>query len=565
MKVSKIIIDFFIKKGIKNFFLYQGGNIMHIINEVGKNKKCKFIVPYHEQALSMQVDTMGRLNRYGVGMVTSGPGATNILTGVCSAYYDSVPCFFITGQVGQIHLKKKKTYRQLGFQETDVVSIFKSVTKYVKQIKKASEILYELEKAYQISKSGRPGPVILDIPFNIQRQDVSFKDLNRTKFKSKLNNNKLKELNKIRQLNNFLKDSKKPLILVGGGIKNPDLSNIFLSKISKYKIPFVTTWTSQDITSFNNKYYLGSIGKSGHRSANLATEEADLIITLGQRFAVRNIIGKFGSKSKIVSIDIDKEEILNSQMKIDLGINISIESFLKNWELKKNSNNYSQWNKQTRDLKKNLFEINVICKKKANRNLVNPFIFFRKISKKLSNTSQIHVDIGSNQTWFFQSFEQKKGQKIISHCGHGAVGSAVCSSIAGYFYNKKIKNIVFIGDGGLMMNIQELSYINLKKLPIKIVVLNNSSLGNTFQPSLLAFNKVYGNDNKTGYMAPNIKELCKGFNFKYFEISNNNQIDKNFLNFYNFKSHSILNVKISKFQRTAELNMIDSFEKNIYL
>ena len=152
---------------------------MHIINEIGKNKKCKFIVPYHEQALSMQVDTMGRLNRYGVGMVTSGPGATNILTGVCSAYYDSVPCFFITGQVGQVHLKKKKTYRQLGFQETDVVSIFKSVTKYVKQIKRASDVLYELEKAYQISKSGRPGPVILDIPFNIQKQNVSFKNLNR--------------------------------------------------------------------------------------------------------------------------------------------------------------------------------------------------------------------------------------------------------------------------------------------------------------------------------------------------------------------------------------------------
>ena len=160
----------------------------------------------------------------------------------------------------------------------------------------------------------------------------------------------------------------------------------------------------------------------------------------------------------------------------------------------------------------------------------------------------------------FSKFWTKKGQKIISHCGHGAVGSAICSSIAGYFHNKKIKNIVFIGDGGLWWIFKNL-VILIWKLPIKFVVLNNSSLGNTFQPSLLAFNKVYGNDNKTGYMAPNIKELSKGFNFKYYEISNNNQIDKNFLNFYNFKSNSILNVKISKFQRTAELNMIDSFEK----
>ena len=151
MEVSKYIINFFKQKGVKNFFVFQGSNISHLINEIGKQKKCNYIVPHHEQSLSMQVDTMARINGYGVGMVTSGPGATNILTGVCSAYYDSIPCFFITGQVGQIHIKKNKNYRQLGFQETDVVSVYKTVTKYVKQIKRSSEIPFELEKAYQIS------------------------------------------------------------------------------------------------------------------------------------------------------------------------------------------------------------------------------------------------------------------------------------------------------------------------------------------------------------------------------------------------------------------------------
>ena len=174
MIATKYILEFFKNKKINTFYVFQGGAIMNLINEIGKDKKSKFIIPHHEQSLSMQVDTSSRLNGYSVGMVTSGPGATNILTGVCSAFYDSIPCFFITGQVGQIHLKKRKNYRQFGFQETDIVSIYESVTKYVYQIKKVEELPYQLEKAYKISINGRPGPVILDIPFNIQRQNINF-------------------------------------------------------------------------------------------------------------------------------------------------------------------------------------------------------------------------------------------------------------------------------------------------------------------------------------------------------------------------------------------------------
>jgi len=563
VKVSKFIINFFKSKNIKTFFVFQGGAIMNLINEIGNDKNLNYVIPHHEQALSMQVDTFARLNGYGVGMVTSGPGATNILTGLCSAYYDSIPCFFITGQVGQIHLKKNKQYRQFGFQETDVVSIFKSVTKYAKQITNTSNIKYELEKAYHISNHGRPGPVLLDIPFNIQIKKINPLKLRSYKFIK--NNEKLKsELVKLKRLELLIKKSEKPLLLIGGGIKTPDISKQFLTMIEKYKLPFVTTWKSQDFASSDHVLNIGSIGKNGHRSANYACEAADLIITLGQRFAVKNIFGNFGINAKIIAIDIDKQELKSPLIKVNLGINLSLNNFLLNFKpnLNSKSDKLINWRNELSMIKNKLYEITIL---KKNINLVNPFLFIKKISQNISKNSILHIDIGAHQTWFFQSFLSKNGQKIINHCGHGAMGHAICSAVAGYCSKfKKYKHIVFIGDGGFMMNVQELNYIRAKKLPIKIVVLNNSSLGNTFLGTLKTFKKTYGNDESTGYTPPNIKNISSGFNIKYFTISNNFEINKKIIEFLKEKNSAILDVKISKYQETAELDQIKSLKKIIY-
>ena len=563
MLVSKYIIEFFKSKGIKKFYVFQGGAIMNIIHQLGSDKSLKYLVPHHEQSLSMMVDSAARLSGYGVGMVTSGPGATNILTGVCSAYYDSIPCFFITGQVGQVHIKKNKQYRQFGFQETDVVSIFKSVTKYTKQITNASNIKYELEKAYHISNEGRPGPVLLDIPFNIQKKKIN--PLKLKSFRFIKNNKKLKsELMKLKKLEMLLKKSERPILLIGGGIKTPDISQQFLSMIEKYKLPFVTTWKSQDFTSSNHALNIGSIGKNGHRSANYACEAADLIIALGQRFAVKNIFGNFGINAKIVAIDIDKQELKSPLIKVNLGINISLNNFLENFKpnLDPKTNKLINWRNELLKIKNKLYEIIIF---KRNLNLVNPFIFIKKISQNISTNSVLHIDIGAHQTWFFQSFLSKNGQKFINHCGHGAMGHAICSAVAGYYSKfKKYKQIVFIGDGGFMMNVQELNYIRAKKIPIKIIVLNNSSLGNTFLGTLKTFKKTYGNDESTGYVPPNIKNISKGFKIKYFSISNYYEINKKIRKFLKEKNSAILDVKISKYQDTAELDRIKSSEKIIY-
>jgi acetolactate synthase-1/2/3 large subunit len=562
VKVSAYIIKFFKSKGIKDFFVFQGGAIMNLINEIGNDKSINYIVPHHEQSLSMQVDTYARLNGYGVGLATSGPGATNLLTGFCSAYYDSIPCFFITGQVGQFHIKKNKSYRQFGFQETDVVSIFKSVSKYATQIKDPKNIKYELEKAYYLSKVGRPGPVLLDIPFNIQISEINPKKIKSYFPPAENLQKRKKELKKVKKLEKLLFNSSKPVFLIGGGIKNPDLSKIILKKIKKNNIPFVTTWMSQDIASSSDKLNIGSIGKNGHRSANLLCAEADLIVTFGQRFAVKNIFGKFGKNAKIVAIDIDKEELKSPLIKINLGINLPISDVLKSLQIQKKN---TEWGNTALDIKNKSYRIEVYKRTISQKN-INPFVFFKKISRHINKKFNLHIDIGAHETWFFQSFLNKKNQKIINHCGHGAMGHAICSGIAGHYVRKNNnKNLVFIGDGGFMMNVQELNYIKTNKIPIKIVVLNNKSLGNTFLGTLQTFKKTYGNDIKTGYCAPNIKNISKGFGFKYFQVSKNNNIDKIFKKFISDKSFSILDVKISKYQPTAELNQIQEESLKVIL
>ena len=306
--VANFISKYLIKKKIKNIPIFQGGAIMNTINEIGKEKRLNYFCPYHEQALSMEVDSMSRvLNKANVGFVTSGPGATNLLTGVCCSFYDSIPSVYFTGQVGQFHITKKNTVRQRGFQETDVMSIFKHVTKYSTQIKHPDEIKYELDKTFYEAENGRPGPCLVDLPYNIQ---ISKIDTNKLKtFKPKKNFLKKNDKSQIKKLINLLHTKKKILIIAGGGLRLSNQINKFEKFIKKNKLPFVTTWSAQDICSHNDKNFYGSIGRHAYKSANLISENADLILTLGVRFSPKIITKNFGKKAKIIAVDVDKKEL----------------------------------------------------------------------------------------------------------------------------------------------------------------------------------------------------------------------------------------------------------------
>lgn len=548
--------------------MYQGGAVMNFIDEIGRNKKLKYFVPYHEQALSMQVDTMARLDGFAAGFVTSGPGATNLMTGVCSAFYDFIPCFYFTGQVGQIHLKKNRGVRQLGFQETDVVSIFKPITKYAVQLNDPKKVKFELEKGYEIAISGRPGPVLFDVPFNVQKCFVDEKKI--ISFKNKKNTSKIKEINKLKELHKLLNNAQRPLILVGGGVQRAGQNKKFLEFVKKNQIPFVTTWMSQHITSYDNPLYNGSIGKNGHRSANLLTYESDLILCLGQRFAVKNIFGDFGKKAKIIAVDIDRNELINGWFKPNISIEINLKNFFKTFRKIKIKKTSTDWLKYCLNIKNKIFKTFMISKRYMEREkYISVYDFFDHISKLVPDNSLIFPDAGANQVWFFQSFLQKKNQIIINHTGHSPMGHSIASAIGG-FYSKKSKSrkiIAFIGDGGFMMNLQEMEYINNFKIPIKIVILDNRCLGNTKLGTFLAFNgRTHGNDKKNGYYPPNIKQLCRGFKIPYYEFSNGNKklLLKKFRTFIQRKGSSVFRLKLSEMQNVAELHTLNFQDKKFF-
>ena len=545
--VAKFIAKYLINKKIKNVPIFQGGAIMNTINEIGKEKKLDYFCPYHEQALAMEVDSMSRIeNKANVGFVTSGPGATNLITGVCCSYYDSIPSVYFTGQVGQIHITKKNTVRQRGFQETDVVSLFKPITKYCTQLNDPSKIKYESDKAFYYAETGRPGPCLIDLPYNIQISKINPKKLLGYKPKKKFRKTNLTK--QVKSLMRSLEKNKKILIIAGGGIRLSNQINEFEKFIKKTKFPFVTTWAAQDICDHSNDNFYGSIGRHAYKSANKIAQSADLILTLGVRFSPKILTKKFGQNAKIISVDIDKKEMDHALFKIHQKIHCDLKNFFK--EIDKyvyENNNGNNWNLFCNEIKNNFFYNNNV--KYRNKNFVDPYNFIKIFSKEINNDSIIYTDAGCNLCWCMQAFEVKKGQRLISSWGNSPMGYSVAAGIGGYISSKTKPIYSLIGDGSLMINVQELQFIKKNKVNLKIIVFDNKIYGNTQVGSIALFgNSSYGNDKKNGYHSPDVKKIAKSYEIEYLHAKNNNNLEMKIKNFLNFKNAAILHLNISSKQ-----------------
>lgn len=308
-KVSDIIAKFLKKKKIHNVFAITGGASIHLIHSISKTTGMQCIFNHHEQSGAMGADAVSRIKGIpSCAIATSGPGATNLLTGIGCAWFDSVPVLYITGQVTTFRLKKNLNIRQLGFQETDITQIVKPITKYAVQIRNPYLVLYELEKAFHISQNGRRGPVLIDIPDDIQRMEINETKLKKF-FKPKI---KKVQINNTSQLFQLLQKSKRPTLIFGGGI-NKYFYNQNIDKIINFlRIPFLTTWGAKSLLN-NHKLYCGTFGTHGSRNGNFCVQNSDLLIVIGSRLSTRETgspIKHFARTAKIVLIDIDINEIL---------------------------------------------------------------------------------------------------------------------------------------------------------------------------------------------------------------------------------------------------------------
>ncbi|MGL4998963.1 MAG: thiamine pyrophosphate-binding protein, partial [Cetobacterium sp.] len=385
--------------------------ITHLADSIAKNPKVKFVQVYHEQTASIAIEGYARENgKIGVAIATSGPGATNMITGIADAYFDSIPAMYITGQVNTYEYKYDKPIRQLGFQETDVVSLVKGITKYSVMITDEKMIKYELEKAYYLAKEGRQGPVLIDIPMNIQRAEIEPEKLQKYI-------PKIREKNKISlaEVTNLLKTSQRPMLLVGGGCINSGAQKEINEFVKKTGVPVVSSLMGKGSVDETKDEYLGMVGSYGNRCANIAVANADLLIALGSRLDTRQtgaMVDKFLKNGKIIHIDIDGNELSSHRIENKIDICMDVKEFIEG--LTSNKLEIEDWKKYLKTLKDNYNQ-----KKEIERNIENkaPYRLIETLNKYSKSGEVFTGDIGQNQMWTAQSLILKENQKFFTSGG----------------------------------------------------------------------------------------------------------------------------------------------------
>lgn len=511
MKATDFIVEFLISKNISDVFGYPGGMVTHLIDSFSKYEDLiSAHVNYHEQAAAFAACGYAQSSlKTGVAYATSGPGATNLITGICNAFFDSIPVIFLTGQVNTSESKKNLGIRQKGFQETDIVNMVENVTKFSAYVDSKDKLKYYLQKAYYYANEGRKGPVLLDIPMDIQNSDILPDLLDGFHSNEKYlfdNNSKI-------NVSNLIKNSKRPCILIGGGIKNSGMVEKAKILFKNLNIPIISSMLAFDLLSNDDPLNFGFLGAYGDRYANFIVAKSDLIISLGSRLDLRQIGAKkenFAVGADLIRFDIDIYEFNNTIKENEIQICMDLDHAIP-WlfDIFNNLNNdFSDW----------LLTCDAIRNKLKNIDFKKPNKFIEIISENVSDDVIITTDVGQNQVWVAQSFKIKNNQKVLFSGGHGAMGYSLPAAIGAYYGFKK-PVICFTGDGGLQMNIQELEFLARANLPITIILLNNKSLGMIRHFQEMYFESEYSQTIKNGgYTTPNFEAISKAYGLNYQKI-----------------------------------------------
>ncbi len=461
MKVSDYIINFLAEKEIDKVFGYVGGAVAHLYDSLDKIEGIEIVNTIHEQSAGFAAEAYARVTgKTGVAIATSGPGATNLVTPIGSCFFDSVPTLFITGQVSTREYKYDNPARQIGFQETDIVSIVKPITKYAVMIDDLRNLRYEMEKAYYMSQEGRKGPVLIDIPSNLQFQ--SFDPENEESF---FESDEYQELlreedieSEISEAVEMISHAKRPVILVGGGARIADAGAELSKLLEKTAIPVVYSLMGKDLIKENYKYNLGFIGGFGNRYGNLTLANSDLLIVLGSRLDGRQVgnAKTFAREAKIIQVDIDKHE-LGKKIDTDLLIQSDIKVALEKLNAQQMNCDIEPWLEKVTEYKEKFSSTLDVDQKE-----IIPNTIMAQIAQHMKESDIVCVDVGQHQMWTAQSLDMRDDQRVLFSGGMGAMGFALPAAI-GATLGTGNRSIVIVGDGGFQMNIQELEIIKRRR------------------------------------------------------------------------------------------------------
>lgn len=480
MKLTDYIVHFFNAQGIHHFFGYQGTMIAHFVDSIVKDKDAHNHSCYNEQGAAFAACGYAQTTKHcACAYATSGPGAVNLLSGVADAYFDSLPVVFITGQLNTYEYSGIDGLRQQGFQEIDIISMAKPITKYAVQIRNPEDILIELEKAYRIANSNRCGPVLLDLPMNIQRAEIEVTDASKTTIED-WSGQVFDYSGYIREIKALLNVSRRPLIMIGNGLTDAAAQDRILDFAHRVGIPVVTSILRRDILTPDDIINMGCIGGVyGHRYANMiASAKADCILCLGISLCTKQIgvkVSQFAKNAKLIRVDIDAPNLQRNihengimEYKIHADANILVQQLL-DAEIDMNQLE-DNWLKICSEVKLSLQQIDDATPERYTNKIIE------KISPYTKDAEVIAVDVGQHMIWCYQSFRYHKNQKMLFSGGHGAMGYALPAAIGAYYATGK-PVVCICGDGAMQMNIQELQWVVREKLPILIIVMNNNSLG----------------------------------------------------------------------------------------
>ncbi len=545
MKLSDFIVEFLEQKGVTSVFELCGGSIIHLLDSLHKRKKIRIVSMHHEQAAAVAAEGFARCKgSIGVAMATSGPGATNMITGIASCFFDSIPCVFITGQVNTYEFKFDKPVRQIGFQETDIVSIVKPIVKYAQLVTEPEKIKYYLEKAFYLAQVGRPGPVLLDIPMDVQRADIIPGRLE--PFRRPAVERSRYSINaKIQEFLKALSLSSRPVVLAGGGVRLSGAQEDLKIFIERTGIPVVTSLMGVDAFPHDSRFFYGMLGTYGNRYANLTVANSDLILALGTRLDTRQTGTNpktFARGAKIIHVDIDKNE-LNNKIKADLTIKSDIKVFLEalNKSLKKfDKTRLIEWQSRISGYKRSY---PTFLPPKTTH--INPNFFINKLSEFIPDNTIICADIGQNQIWAAQSILLKKNMRFLTQGGMGAMGSALPMAVGASFAYPDRIIVAICGDGGFQLNSQELQTVYHHGLPVKIIIINNSCYGMVRQFQKQYFNSVF-QSTVIGYSCPDFRKLALAYKIKTLKITTNSGISKACKWLFKDTKPALLEVKIPR-------------------
>jgi acetolactate synthase-1/2/3 large subunit len=525
IKVSDLIAKFLKDKKIKHVFGIIGSANSHIFDSINKLKYTEIINVHHEQAATMAMQSYYRVNgRPCACILTAGAGSSNAITGVISAWADSIPGLIISGQEKSTAIKTYRGMRMWGVQGFDSTLMVKKVTKFSKRVTNSKDIVFYLNTAYDISIDKRPGPVWIDVPLDIQGSSCNLSELKKYKFnkKKKINLNQ-SLLNNIEKL---IKKSKRPVFWFGNGIKLSKSENLMPKLLKKFPIPFFLSWSAVDLLPSNHKLNFGRPGVYGNRASNLILQSSDLIISIGTRMSIPMIgyvHNEFARDAKIICVDIDKKEINKLKKKINIKINLDAGTFINNLNKKitikkEYFKSISKCISFCQNTLKNFPHLEKLAHKDEH-GFINSYNFLEKFSSELKKNDCVVTDMGTALLSGHQIMKFNGKQKMITSQGLGEMGFGLPGAIGASIAKNKSEVICLNCDGGIMMNLQELQTINQYNLPIKLFVFNNDGYLMIKHTQKNFFGGRYTSVNKkTGISFPNFKILAKAFNFDYFKI-----------------------------------------------